>query len=77
MNISAFPKYIFWSYKPEADLPESLVTEQVLLYGDLEDMFRLSDLVSNQVIETVNKKISDTGRWQKRTNFINKVILRK
>ncbi|MCX6270752.1 MAG: hypothetical protein NTU44_05950 [Bacteroidetes bacterium] len=77
MKIDAFPHYIFWSYNKTADLPEDLVTEQVLLYGDLDDLFRLSDLVSPEVIAAANDKISAKGHWLKRVNFVNKVILGK
>jgi hypothetical protein len=75
MKITGFPHHLFWSYTPQADLPEELVAEQVILYGDLDDLFRLSDLVSNDIIAAANQKISARGRWQKRRHFVNKVIL--
>lgn len=75
MQISAFPRHIFWSYAPQADLPEEIVAEQVILYGDLTDIFRLQDLVSKANIAKANQKIEAKGRWLKRVHFINKVIL--
>ncbi len=75
MKITGFPHHLFWSYTSQADLPEELVAEQVILYGDLDDLFRLSDIVSNDIIAAANQKISAQGRWQKRRHFVNKVIL--
>jgi hypothetical protein len=75
VKITGFPHHLFWSYTLQADLPEELVVEQVILYGDLDDLFRLADMVSNEVIATVNQKIIARGRWQKRSYFVNKVIL--
>jgi hypothetical protein len=75
MQITAFPHHIFWSYAPQADLPEEIVAEQVILYGDLTDLFRLQDLVSKSSIEKANQKIEANGRWLKRVNFVNKIIL--
>ena len=75
MKITAFPHHLFWSYKTTADLPEELVAEQIILYGDLDDIFRLSDIVSKDVIDAVNQNIIATGRWKKRTYFVNKIIL--
>ena len=75
MKIALFPKHIFWSYDPTADLPEELVAEQVILYGDLDDLFILSRNVSSVIIAKVNQKILSSGRWKKRCYFIEKVIL--
>ncbi len=38
MQINNYPKYIFWNYADDADLPENIVAEQVLSYGDIEDI---------------------------------------
>jgi len=51
------------------------VAEQVILYGDLEDLFRLSNNVSSVIIARVNQNISSRGRWKKRCYFVEKVIL--
>jgi hypothetical protein len=75
MKITKFPHYLFWSYSLQADLPEELVSEQVILYGDLDDLFRLSDMVSHDVITAANQKIITQGRWEKRSHFVTKVIL--
>ena len=75
MKITAFPQHLFWSYGRQADLPAELVAEQVILYGDLDDLFQLSDMVSRDIIFVANQKITATGRWHKRSYFVNKVIL--
>jgi hypothetical protein len=75
MNISAFPKHLFWSYSKDADLPEEVVAEQVILYGDLEDLFQLSVLVSHDIIAGVNRQIASRGHWLKRCNLVDKIIL--
>jgi len=75
MEISTFPHYIFWSYNVHADLPDDVVAEQVLLYGDLDDLFRLSALLPTKTIAKANSKIKASGHWLKRTYFVDKIIL--
>lgn len=75
MKINNFLHHIFWSYKPDADLPDEVVAEQVLLYGDVEDMFLLVKLMSYEKIKQAKNKIEATGRWHKRVYFISKVVL--
>ena len=75
MNIRAFPKHLFWSYDPNADLPVETVAEQVILYGDLDDLFRLSDLVPAEVIVSAKNKIAARGHWLRRCYFVEKIIL--
>ena len=75
MRIAPFPKYIFWHYKPEADLPDLVVLENLLLYGDLDDLLKIPTFFSRQQIVEVQKKIELSGRWKKRAFFIQKVIL--
>ncbi len=73
MKISDFPKYIFWSYNPDADLPEEIIIEQVCIYGDIQDILKLTQLFDKEKINAVLKKISP--KYKKRINFIKKVIL--
>jgi len=77
MQINNFPSHIFWSYKPDANLPDELVAEQVLLHGDIEDMLLLLRLMDEEKIIRATNKIEASGRWIKRVNFINKVLLSK
>ncbi|MEI7980790.1 MAG: hypothetical protein WCI71_03995 [Bacteroidota bacterium] len=75
MKISTFPKHLFWSYNNDADIPEEVIAEQVILYGELEDLFQLSELVSSDIIARVNSRIASHGHWLKRCNFVDKIIL--
>ena len=75
MKINKFSKYIFWSYKPDANLPESLITEKVILYGEVKDMILLTKLVDKKVIRLILDKISKAKSSKKRINFFKKVIL--
>ncbi len=77
MQISHYPQSIFWSYAPNADLPDELVAEQVILYGDLDDIFRISKELPQELIQKVTDKIAERGHWEKRVNFMNKIILNK
>ena len=77
MLTTNYPHYIFWSYKPTADLSEELIAEQVILYGDLEDIFRVSKELKKEVIEKATDRIAASGHWKKRVNFMNKIILKR
>lgn len=77
MQIAQFPRYIFWQYLPDADLPDRVVLENMLLYGDLDDLFRIPHLFSKQQISEIQKRISATGKWRKRAFFIQKILLDK
>ncbi|MCP4157494.1 MAG: hypothetical protein GY757_57825, partial [bacterium] len=68
MKIDALPfkANYFWSYKKNADLPESLVAERVLIYGDFEDIFSLEREVGLEVMVKVwNEKIRGKSRYCK------------
>ena len=75
IDISGFPKHIFWSYEKDAKLSKSIVIEHVILYGELNDYKKLLDLVSKSDIKEVTERIEKSGRFKKRINFVNKVIL--
>ncbi len=77
MQIAQFPKHIFWQYKPEADLPEAVVLEHLLLYGDLEDLLNVTRSFTHKQIKEIQKKIKASERWKKRAFFIEKILLAK
>jgi hypothetical protein len=56
MQITQFSNYIFWQYKPDADLPDLVVLENLLLYGDLDELLKISQYFSKQQITEVQKK---------------------
>lgn len=75
INISVFPKHIFWNYKDNAEVIESVVINNVILYGDIEDYKKLLKMVSRESFTNVVDTIEKTGRYKKRINFIRKVVL--
>jgi hypothetical protein len=75
MKINIFPKYIFWSYKENADLPINIIAKNVILYGDVKDIVSLTNLFGTEEIKRALEKISMTNKFKKRINFIEKVIL--
>jgi hypothetical protein len=75
MKISQFPQYLFWQYKPEADLPDLVVLENLLLYGDFEDLLKIPQLFSIPQIKVVYESIEASRRWKKRAFFIKKILL--
>lgn len=75
MNISSFPKHIFWQYKTDADLPRMLVLENVLLYGDLDDMLKVPQQFDAKEIELVCRRIENDIRWLKRAFFIKNILM--
>lgn len=75
MQISQFPKHIFWQYKPGTDLPDLVVLENLLLYGDFDDLMKIGQTFSKQQISRVQKKMEAGNRWKRRAFFIKKVLL--
>lgn len=75
MKINRFPKYIFWSYKENADLPISLIAKNVIQYGDVKDIVLLTKLIGAEELKNSLENISVTNKSKKRINFIEKVIL--
>ncbi len=74
MQITSFPEHIFWQYKPDADLPDMVVLESLLAYGDLDDLLKIHKHFDNQQIAAAARKMEDSGRWRKRVYFIRKEI---
>lgn len=75
MNIKPFSKHIFWSYKPDADLPENLVIQQVIAYGEISDFRLISKLLPPQKINEAIEKWNNKDRYEKHINFLKKVFL--
>lgn len=75
MKINRFPKYIFWSYKENADLPISVIAKNVIQYGDVKDIVLLTKLIGAEELKNSLENISVTNKSKKRINFIEKVIL--
>ena len=75
MKITDFPVYIFWNYKENADLPEEVVANNVFLYGNVNDMIRITKAIPKNILEKVIDDIALKNRYKKRINFIRKIIL--
>ncbi len=73
MQTSNFSKYIFWSYKSNANLPDKVIIEQVALHGEMEDLKKLTKLYPREVLLNVLDSIKNKN--SKRVNFISKVLL--
>jgi hypothetical protein len=75
MNIAGFSEYPFWSYKKATDLPEEVVIRQIVLYGKISDMIRLTQLISREHIDNIlNQLSSSDNRNCKRIYFFRNVI---
>lgn len=77
MKIDPSIRHLFWMYNPGSDLPEEVIVDQIIRYGDLPDLFRLQENHSPETIEKALRQLSGQVRWQRRINFINKIILEK
>lgn len=73
MKINAFSKHIFWSYNPEADLPDKLIIAQVVQYGELADLVKMTKMFSKNLILSILEELKNKN--VKRVNFIKKVLL--
>lgn len=77
MQITPFPKHIFWQYKPQADLPDLVVLENLLRYGDLDDLLKVPQLFSDQQIRGIQEKMMKGNGWKKRAFFIEQILLKR
>ncbi|ALO15752.1 hypothetical protein L21SP5_02119 [Salinivirga cyanobacteriivorans] len=75
MKINQFSKYIFWSYEEDSDLPEQEVIKRVLSYGEVQDLIKLSDILSESLINKVISAWQEKEKFAKRINFFQKIIL--
>jgi hypothetical protein len=66
LDLLPFKANYFWSYKKDADLPESIIVEKVLIYGDFEDIYWLQKKVGLEMMVKVwNEKIRGIPRYSK------------
>lgn len=73
MLINNFSKHIFWSYKKDANLPDDVVLQQVIIHGEIQDLVRLTELFDKQIILKALDKIKT--KYPKRVNFITAILL--
>jgi hypothetical protein len=75
MNIAPFSKHIFWSWKPGSDLPENLVIQQVIAYGEISDFRLISRLLPPQKINEAIRKWKNRAKYEKHIYFLEQVFL--
>ncbi len=73
MKITPFSKHIFYSYQPDADLPDTLIIQDVALKGELKDLLTLRKCYSAELIKKEILKLQSQD--PKRVHFILKVLL--
>lgn len=73
MLTSQFSKHIFWSYKADADLPDEVIIRNVSMYGEFNDLLKLTEIYSKEIIVNILNQFLPQNR--KRINFIEKVLL--
>ena len=75
MNITPFSKHIFWSWKPDADLPENLVVQQVIAYGEISDFRVMCKLIPKQKIIEAIENWKRRDQYLKHIHFLKQVFL--
>jgi hypothetical protein len=75
MKTNFFSTHLFWSYEKNADLPAEVIARQVILYGEVSDMLKLTKEVDRHCIEKIANELSSGGRYSRRIFFLQKVIL--
>ena len=64
-------KHVFWSYSPGADLPDEVVIEHVLKFGDIADIIILFKLFHKNEIERVwCKTMAPDDRFDKTNHYL-------
>ncbi|HEU5293021.1 MAG TPA: hypothetical protein VFU05_20390 [Cyclobacteriaceae bacterium] len=73
-------KKLFWSYdlKPGEDIPDSLLLETVLIYGDLPELEGLKYLFSDSKIESeISYLLNLYPQFKKELTFAKHFLLQK
>lgn len=77
MQISLFPKHIFWNYKPDADLDPQTIACQVFQYGDIADIRHAIQIIPEKEIQHTLSYLKKYPHLKKRIQFIEKILLKK
>ena len=75
MNITPFSKHVFWSWKSNADLPENVVIQQVIAYGEISDFRQLTTLLPKQKIISAIENWQNKDKYAKHIHFMKQVFL--
>lgn len=76
MRIDKLPFKVnyFWTYKKDADLPEEIIIEKVLIYGDFEEIFMLEKIVGKNLIKNLWEKNIRNKKRFKKLNSVLEII---
>ncbi len=73
MKITEFSKYIFWSYKENADLPDEVIIRNICMLGEFCDLYKLIEFFPKESIKNELSKLLPKNK--KRVNLIERVLL--
>ena len=73
MKPTEFSKYLFWSYKENADLPDEVIIRNVCLLGEFSDLNKLVEIFPKEKIKNELSKLLPKNK--KRVNLIEKILL--
>ena len=77
MKITAFPHYIFWSYRPDADLNPLTIASQVFQYGGIPEMrLVIQELEKSEIAKAIDR-LKANVHLRKRIHFIEKILLKQ
>jgi hypothetical protein len=64
-------RHVFWSYSPGAVLPDEVIIEHVLKFGDISDIIELFELFPKDEIEKVwYKTMAPDNRFDKTNHYL-------
>ena len=75
MNIEPYSRHIFWSYRPDADLPENLIVRQVIAYGEISDFKLICKTIPHNKIKEAIGSWKNQDQYKKQIEFLEKIFL--
>ena len=75
MKTTAFSPHLFWSYKKDANLSDTVIIRQVIAYGEISDFRKISNTFRPDTIREAIATWKSKGRHKKHINFLEKVFL--
>ncbi len=68
---------VLWSYSPGADLPDGIIVEHTLKYGDVIDIINLFKIFSEDFIERVwLETMCNDDRFEKTNHYLKLFFLK-
>jgi hypothetical protein len=70
-------KRVLWSYSPDADLPDGIIVEYTLKYGEVHDIINLFEIFSEDFIsQTWLETMSNDDRFDKTNHYLKLFFLK-